>query len=57
MQFADRSGVHLDMARQARIGIAEIVYGRHKSAIQLREIARRHREAGADMLITRFGPV
>ena len=45
--------IDLDMSRKARIGMAEIIYGEHKSPAQLKEIARRHRDAGVDMLITR----
>jgi NCAIR mutase (PurE)-related protein len=45
--------IDLDFGRAARIGLAEIVYGESKSPAQLREIAARHAERGAGLLITR----
>lgn len=45
--------IDLDFDRPTRIGLAEIVYGESKSPAQLREIARRHEERGANLLVTR----
>ena len=45
--------VNLDFGRCARIGMPEIIYGESKSPEQLREIAVRHEQCGANMLVTR----
>ncbi len=45
--------IDLDFARFERIGIPEIVYGQHKSIEQLRVIAGRYAERGANLLVTR----
>ena len=48
--------VDLDFDRGQRIGVPEVVYGQHKSAAQLQEVARRLAERGANLLITRCTP-
>lgn len=45
--------IDLDFSRNERIGVPEIVYGESKSAGQLKEIATRFAERGANLLITR----
>lgn len=45
--------VDLDFDRGKRIGLPEVVYGQHKSAAQLQDVARRLAERGANLLITR----
>lgn len=45
--------VNLDFGRCARIGMPEIIYGESKSPAQLHEIAARHEQCGANMLVTR----
>ena len=45
--------IDLDFERTHRIGFAEVVYGEAKSAAQIREIAGRHLEQGANLLVTR----
>jgi len=48
--------VDLDFDRGQRIGVPEVVYGQHKSAAQLQEVARRLAERGANLLVTRCTP-
>jgi len=48
--------IDLDFDRAARIGVPELIYGESKSAEQLREIAARYEERGANMLVTRCSP-
>ena len=48
--------INLDLERSARIGVPEIIYGESKSPQQLREIAARHEQRGANMLVTRCSP-
>jgi NCAIR mutase (PurE)-related protein len=45
--------IDLDFDRTQRLGFAEVVYGEGKSAEQIREIAHRHVERGANLLVTR----
>ncbi len=45
--------IDLDFSRAERIGMPEVVYGEGKSAAQLRVIAARFAERGADLLVTR----
>lgn len=45
--------IDLDFERASRIGIPEIVYGEHKSAEQIREVARQYALRDANLLITR----
>jgi len=45
--------IDLDFSRLERIGMPEIVYGQHKSVEQLRAIAERYAERGANLLVTR----
>lgn len=47
------SDIDLDFGRDDRIGIPEIVYGERKSREQIREIAARHAQRGANLLVTR----
>lgn len=45
--------IDLDLQRQQRIGMPEIIYGQHKSPQQLLSIADTLKDAGKNMLITR----
>jgi len=48
--------VDLDFDRGQRIGLPEVVYGQHKTATQLQEIARRVTVHGSNLLVTRCTP-
>jgi pyridinium-3,5-biscarboxylic acid mononucleotide synthase len=48
--------IDLDFERGERIGLPEIVYGQHKSAAQLFEVAARFEHRKANLLITRCTP-
>ena len=48
--------VDLDFDRFERIGIHEVVYGQHKSAAQLSDVAARLEKRGANLLVTRCSP-
>ena len=45
--------IDLDLERQQRIGMPEIIYGQHKSAEQLQNIATKLKDAGKNMFVTR----
>jgi NCAIR mutase (PurE)-related protein len=48
--------VALDLAREARLGFPEIIYGQHKSPAQLERILGTYRELKKNLLITRVQP-
>ncbi len=52
---ADKSSdVTLDFARESRLGFPEVVYGQHKTLIQLERILETHLELQKNLLITRL---
>ncbi len=53
---ADLGFARLDLDRQRRCGVPEVIYGPGKTAAQLVEIVRRQNDAGQNALATRVSP-
>jgi len=56
LPFVDTAGARIDTHRALRQGIPEVVYGEHKTAGQIVEIANALSAAGQPVLVTRVSP-